>query len=206
MREQQTCPPTIYFNMWTVSSDVSIQRRHWQPLSAHLWSYCTHPNHDVNDVMCVGWPQHRSLRPLLFSNSGVGSFTSHKNQFSVIAVRPDLRFFFLIREDWKSNCLQMSVQRQHFLLSYLKTLSVGLVGMTSRSADRRSPNWACQVAVNLRTVLNNKTGFGYLKWFPSSVALTVSCSWGCEQNKKERTWENLALTQRTLGRVSKEMI
>ena len=90
------------FNMWTVSSDVSIQdiqRRHWQPLSVHLWAYCTHPVHDVNDVMCEGWPQHRGLRPLLFSNSGVGSFTSHKNQISVSAVRRDLRFFVLIRED-----------------------------------------------------------------------------------------------------------
>ena len=28
----------------------------------------------------------------------------------------------------KSNRLQMSLQRQHFLLSYLKTLSVGLGG------------------------------------------------------------------------------
>ena len=98
MRGQQTCPLTIHFNMWTVSSDVSIQRRHWQPLSVHLWAYCTHPTHDVNDVMCEGWPQHQGLRPLLFSNSGVGSFTSYKNQISASAVRRDLRFFVLIRE------------------------------------------------------------------------------------------------------------
>ena len=39
------------------------------------------------------------LRPLLFSNSGVGSFTSHKNQISVSAVRRNLQFFVLIRED-----------------------------------------------------------------------------------------------------------
>ena len=83
MRGQRTCPLTIYFNMWTVSSDVSTQRRNWQPLSVHLWAYCTHPAHDVNDVMCVGWPHHRGLRPLLFSNSGVGCFTSHKNQISI---------------------------------------------------------------------------------------------------------------------------
>ena len=50
MRGQQTCPLTIHFNMWTVRSDVSIQRRHWQPLSVHLWAYCTHPTHDVNDL------------------------------------------------------------------------------------------------------------------------------------------------------------
>ena len=59
------------FNMWTVSSDVSIQRRHWQPLSVHLWAYCTHSAHDVNDNdvwRLTGWPQHRGLHPLLFSN------------------------------------------------------------------------------------------------------------------------------------------
>ena len=89
------------FNMWTVNLDVSIQRRHWQPLSAHLWAYsnCTHPTHDVNDVMSEGWPHHQGLHSLLFSNSGVGSFTSQKNQISVIAVRRDLQFFVLIRED-----------------------------------------------------------------------------------------------------------
>ena len=48
MRGQQTFPLTIHFNMWTVSLDISIQRRHWQPLSVHLWAYCTHPTHDVN--------------------------------------------------------------------------------------------------------------------------------------------------------------
>ena len=77
MRRQQTCPLRIHFNMRTLSSDISIQRRHWEPLSVHLWGYCTHPTHDVADVMSEGWPQHRGLRPLLFSNSGVGSFTSH---------------------------------------------------------------------------------------------------------------------------------
>ena len=85
--------------MWIVRSDVNKQRRHWQPLSVHLWAYYTQPAHDVNDVMCVGWPQHRGLRLLLFSNSGVGSFTSHKNQISVSVVWRDLRFFVLIRED-----------------------------------------------------------------------------------------------------------
>ena len=190
MREQQTCPPTIYFNMWTVSSDVSIQRRHWQSLSVHLWSYCNHPNHDV---MCVGWPQHRGLRPLLFSNSGVGSFTSHKNKSVKVLWDGTYGFSSLSEKTRKSNHLQMSLQRQHFLLSYLKTLwelvRPGFEPVTSRSADRRSPNWANQAAVHLRTVLNSKTGFGNLKWFPSSVALTVSCSWGCAQKKLGRAWE-----------------
>ena len=43
------------------------------------------------------------LRPLLFSNSGVGSFTSDKNQVSGSLVRRDLRFFFLIRDTCFTN-------------------------------------------------------------------------------------------------------
>ena len=39
------------------------------------------------------------LSSLLFSNSGVGSFTSHMNQISESAVSLDLRLFVLIRED-----------------------------------------------------------------------------------------------------------
>ena len=46
-----------------------------------------------------GWPHSPSLRPLLFSDSGVGSFTSHKNQISQSTVTRDLRFFVLIRKD-----------------------------------------------------------------------------------------------------------
>ena len=93
--ERATDVPSLQyiFNMWTVSSDVSIQRRHWQPLSVHLWAYCTRPPHDVNDVMCEGWPQHRG----------------------------------------------MSLQRQHFLLIYLKTLSVGPAWVRTRDLPLSRP-------------------------------------------------------------------
>ena len=33
-----------------------------------------------NPTTRKGWPHHRGLRPLLFSNSDVGSFTFHKNK------------------------------------------------------------------------------------------------------------------------------
>ena len=46
-----------------------------------------------------GVPHHRSLRPLLFAISSVGSPTCYKNHSSERAVRRDLRFFFLIQED-----------------------------------------------------------------------------------------------------------
>ena len=39
----------------------------------------------------------------------------------------------------KSNRLQMSLQRQHFLLSYLKTLSVGPAGVRTRDLPHGSP-------------------------------------------------------------------
>ena len=39
----------------------------------------------------------------------------------------------------KSNRLQMSLQRQHFLLSYLKTLSVGPAGVRTHDLQHGSP-------------------------------------------------------------------
>ena len=60
------------------------------PLAAtlvHLWAYCTHSTHDVNDDHTTG-----VYVPTLL-NSGVGSFMSHKNQMSVSPVRRDLQFF-----------------------------------------------------------------------------------------------------------------
>ena len=48
-------------------------------------------------------------------------------------MRRDLRFTVLIREDLKlSNHLQMKLQRQHFLLSYFKILSVDPAGVRTR--------------------------------------------------------------------------
>ena len=53
-------------------------------------------------------PHHRGLRPLLFTNRSVGSFTSNKNQNSggAIHVRRGLKFIVLIREGLdKSHCM-----------------------------------------------------------------------------------------------------
>ena len=90
--------------------------------------------------MCEAWPQHRGLRPLLFSNSGVGSFTSHMNKISVSAVRRDLRFFEKTRKSSRSQMLWWeSRQKQHFLLSYLKTLSVGPAVVRTRDLPLSRP-------------------------------------------------------------------
>ena len=89
--------------------------------------------------MCENWPHHPGLRPLLLPNSGVGSFTSHKNQVSVSAVRRDLRFLSLSEKTRKSNRLRMSLQRQLFVLSYLKTLGVGPAGFRTRDLQVSRP-------------------------------------------------------------------
>ena len=76
-------------------------------------------------------PHHRGLHLLLFS-SGVGSSTSQKNQISQSAARQTYAFSSLSERTRRSiKSLQMSLQRQHFLPSYLKMkiLSVGPAGV-----------------------------------------------------------------------------
>ena len=59
-------------------------------------------------------------------------------------------FSSLSEKTRKSNHLQMSLQRQHFLLSYLKTLSVGPAGIRTRdfpfSRPTLLPYWGNQEA------------------------------------------------------------
>ena len=79
-----------------------------------------------------GWPHHPGLRPLLFSNSDVGSFTSHKSKSLKVPWDGTYGFLSLSEKTRKSHDLQMSLQRQHFLLSCLKSLSVGQAGVWTR--------------------------------------------------------------------------
>ena len=60
---------------------------------------------------------------LQHETDSVGSFMSHKNQVKVLW---DRTFGFTSKHS------QMSLQRQHFLLSYFNTLSVGLAGIWAR--------------------------------------------------------------------------
>ena len=92
-----------------------------------------------NPTTPKGWPHHRGLRPLLFSNSGVGSFTSRKNKSVQVLWDGTYGFSSLSEKTRKSNHLQMSLQRQHFLLSYLKTLSVGPAGVWTRDLPLGRP-------------------------------------------------------------------
>ena len=62
----------------------------------------------------MGWPHHRHLRHVPYSFRTVSGFLLRF--MSEIEVRRDLLVLFLIREKTrKSNRLQMSLQKEHFL-------------------------------------------------------------------------------------------
>ena len=72
---------TIYINMLTV---LKLRRQHTKgPLAGAIGPFfyeLTVPTQPMMWMMCEGWPHPPGLRPLFFSNSWVGSFTSHKNR------------------------------------------------------------------------------------------------------------------------------
>ena len=159
MRGQQLCPLTIILH---VNRKFGLQHTK-APLAAALSPFMSllYPPNPWCDVWrLAGTPD---LRSLLLSTSGVGSFT-----YVFLSLSEKTR-----KSTW-SNPLQMSLERQHFLLSYLKSLSVVPAAVRTRDLPLTRPAlphcWANQAAVNLVSVLNRKTGFGNLKWFPS-----VSC-------------------------------
>ena len=119
---------------WPLSKSWS----HWQPHRLQRQALLKE-DHEVipmlrsllTDTLCNLPGQERlqphqwGLRPLLFS-SGVGSFASQKNQISQSAARQTYAFLSLSEKSRRSiKSLQMSLQRQHFLPSYLKIPSVG---------------------------------------------------------------------------------
>ena len=72
------------------------------------------------------------IKSLLSSNSYAGSFTSLKKKWLKVLWDRTYGFSSLSEKTRKSKHLQMSLQRQHFYLSYLKTLSVGPAGLWTR--------------------------------------------------------------------------
>ena len=124
-----------------------------------------------NPTTRKGWPHHRGLRPLLFSNSDVGSFTSHKNKSVKVLWDGTYGFSSLSEKTRKSNRLQMSLQRQHFLLSYLKTLSVGPAGV-----------WTHDLPLG-RPALSQLSQSG------GSVFVSSECHWSWHQGYHQMTVE-----------------
>jgi len=72
-------------------------------------------------------PPHRELRPLLFSMSVWVLLRATINYEELCDGANGLSS--LSENTGKSNHLQMSLHRQHFLLNYFKTLSVGAFGV-----------------------------------------------------------------------------
>ena len=72
---------------WTWPSRDSVQAPYMKSRQIYIYIYGepTKPK--------TVWPHHQGLRLLFFSNSGVCSFTSHKNQISESTVRCDPQFF-----------------------------------------------------------------------------------------------------------------
>ena len=108
----------IYPRIFRVAYAASISEH----LPTQPWEY-THKDQTTtpgttSPTLCEQW---------------VGSLTSHRVILQTRVVRRGLRFIVLIY-----NHLQMSEQR-HFLLSYLKTLSVGPAGVWTHDLPHGSP-------------------------------------------------------------------
>ena len=147
MKGQQTYPLIIYILTCEQEAWMAVYNgatgSHSQPIYE-----LTVPTQPMTWMTCEGWPHHQGLRPLVFSNSGVGSFKSHKNQISVSAVRRDLQFFISFLRRLESlticKCHYKGGISQFFFFSVIQrpwvVVRTGFETATSSSADRRSPN------------------------------------------------------------------
>ena len=101
----------LYGPFWCTYYGVSIQRRHWQPLSVHLWAYCTHPTHDVNDVIWCVKVHHNTGVYVPYSVRTVVWFPLRPTRTSVSAVWDGAYGFSSLSEKTgKSNGLEMDAE------------------------------------------------------------------------------------------------
>ena len=70
----------------------------------------------------------------------VGSFASHRHKKIKGLCEGSYGSWSFSKKSGESNHLQMSLQRQHFLLSYLKTLSVGPAVVLNLRPPAHCPN------------------------------------------------------------------
>ena len=89
----QQCAASLHYsiNMLTVSLDLSMQGRHWQPLSVHLWAHCNPPiAHDMNDAWKVN------------NTTGETSCTHFPTLVLVLlSPPPPSPSIYLMKEGWK---------------------------------------------------------------------------------------------------------
>ena len=101
--------PLLFFYLFTSFSGHRPAQRECARTGTQVTPYGKNP------INRKGWPQRRGLRPLLLSNSDVGSFTSHKNKSVIVLWDGTYGFLSLSEKTWKSNHLQMSLQRKFAL-------------------------------------------------------------------------------------------
>ena len=114
------------------------------------------PNHE--SIRTKTRPQHRELRPLLFANSEWdGSLTSHRVIYEQGLWDGAYGLSSLSEKTSKSNHFQMPLQRQHFLLCYLKTLSGGPAGVWTHDLPHGTP--PTEPTGRRRRLISNKRGW-----------------------------------------------
>ena len=104
------------------------------------------PPSPLNPTTRKGWPHHRGLRHLIFSNSDVGSFTSHNNKKGKVlwtgptVFRPyprRLESLTVWRCHYKGSTFFSVIFKRPWVL-----VRPGFEPATSLLEDRRPPNWA----------------------------------------------------------------
>ena len=137
--------------MWRFSGHLSIYQLFWKQACPE--GLCTNGTQVQCEALSLpnsttrkGWPLCRGLQPLLFLNSDVGSFTSHKNKSVKVLWDGIYGFLSLSEKTRMSNHFQMYITKVALSSQLFKDHECwsgrGFEPMTSRSADRRSPNWA----------------------------------------------------------------
>ena len=133
--------------MITINSDISIQERHWQPLSVHLWAHCTYPTHDV---WRLATPPGSEFPTLFEQWCGFFYIPQEPDKCKCCETGPTVFHPYPRRLESLIVC-RMSLQRQNFsvILSPWVLVWPGFKPATSCSADQHSPNWANQATVKL---------------------------------------------------------
>ena len=130
-RETGPWPHHIQTPLATAINSLAISPKpvHWQ----------SHPNQTINDWN-EAWTQRQELHALLFANS-VWDVLRLTGLWTLKGCETGRAVYLSLSEKTKkSNHLQMSSQRQLFLLSYFKTQ--GFDPATSHMVVRYSTNWA----------------------------------------------------------------
>ena len=137
--------------MITIHSDISIQECHWQPLSVHLWAYCTHPTHDVNDVWRLATPPGSESTTLFEQWCRFFYIPQERDECKCCETGPVVFHLYPRRLESLTACRCHYKRSTSFsiILSPQVLVRPGSEPAIPYSADQCSPNWANHVNVKL---------------------------------------------------------